>query len=120
MKFRIFIIAVFIFALRLSATNIPLPEHPRPDFMRSEWLNLNGNWHFKFDEKNNGIKEGWSNFADNYFDKTIVVPFSWACPLSGINDTKQLIGWYRRNLEIPKTNVLSSLSELQIMVLRYG
>jgi len=95
---------LFMFIFNLSASEIPLPEHPRPDFMRSEWLNLNGNWHFKFDEKNNGIKEGWSNFADNYFDKTIVVPFSWACPLSGINDTKQLIGWYRRNLEIPKTN----------------
>ncbi|MDR1746731.1 MAG: hypothetical protein LBR49_05610, partial [Tannerella sp.] len=28
---------------------IPLPEHPRPDFERSEWINLNGVWSFTFD-----------------------------------------------------------------------
>ena len=29
-----------------SADSIPLPEHPRPDFERAEWLNLNGRWRF--------------------------------------------------------------------------
>ena len=33
--------------------NIPLPEHPRPDFYRSNWVNLNGPWDFKFDNENN-------------------------------------------------------------------
>ena len=103
MKFKILILSIFILSLKLSASNIPLPEHPRPDFMRLEWLNLNGNWKFTFDEKNSGISEGWFNYADSHFDKTIVVPFSWACPLSGINNTRQLVGWYRRDLEVPKT-----------------
>ncbi|MBR4755413.1 MAG: hypothetical protein IK076_00565, partial [Bacteroidales bacterium] len=30
--------------------SIPLPEHPRPDFERSQWMNLNGHWAFTFDE----------------------------------------------------------------------
>ncbi len=25
------------------------PEHPRPDFTRSPWVNLNGPWQFAFD-----------------------------------------------------------------------
>ena len=28
------------------ADTLPLPEHPRPDFQRAEWLNLNGRWQF--------------------------------------------------------------------------
>ena len=33
---------------------IPLPEHPRPDFERAEWVNLNGDWSFRFDPANAG------------------------------------------------------------------
>jgi hypothetical protein len=29
------------------AQEIPLPEHPRPDFERHDWLNLNGGWDFE-------------------------------------------------------------------------
>ncbi|MBC7923273.1 MAG: hypothetical protein H7Z75_19525, partial [Ferruginibacter sp.] len=29
--------------------SIPLPEHPRPDFQRPDWANLNGQWQFEFD-----------------------------------------------------------------------
>ena len=32
-----------------AAAGIPLPEHPRPDFERTNWLNLNGVWRFRFD-----------------------------------------------------------------------
>ena len=41
-------LSLLIVAL-LSAVQIPLPEHPRPDFHRAEWLNLNGRWRFAFD-----------------------------------------------------------------------
>ena len=34
--------------------SIPLPEHPRPDFQRAAWLNLNGRWQFAFDKRNTG------------------------------------------------------------------
>ena len=29
---------------------IPRPEHPRPDFMRDTFYNLNGEWEFAFDD----------------------------------------------------------------------
>ena len=34
--------------------NIPRPEHPRPQFMREKWINLNGEWEFEFDEREIG------------------------------------------------------------------
>src|SRR5436309_13633150 len=34
--------------------SIPLAEHPRPDFERQEWLNLNGPWQFQLDAQNAG------------------------------------------------------------------
>ena len=32
-------------------TVIPRPEHPRPDFMRDTFFNLNGVWQFAFDDE---------------------------------------------------------------------
>ena len=34
--------------------DIPLPEHPRPDFERPAWVNLNGTWQFRFDKGERG------------------------------------------------------------------
>ena len=45
----------------VQAQNIPLPEHPRPDFERSDWANLNGQWSFQFDKENKGALMGCSN-----------------------------------------------------------
>lgn len=33
---------------------IPLPEHPRPDFERADWINLNDYWEFEFDGADKG------------------------------------------------------------------
>ena len=27
-----------------TTSDIPKPEHPRPQLVREEWLNLNGTW----------------------------------------------------------------------------
>ena len=35
--------------------NIPRPEHPRPDFYRADWVNLNGEWEFESDRAVSGI-----------------------------------------------------------------
>jgi len=32
-----------------QVSHIPRPEHPRPQFQRESWLNLNGEWDFAFD-----------------------------------------------------------------------
>ncbi|MEA1912715.1 MAG: glycoside hydrolase family 2, partial [candidate division WOR-3 bacterium] len=78
---------------------IPLPEHPRPDFNRPNWINLNGNWHFRFDAKNVGENEKW--FEKNItYPESIMVPFPWGSPLSGVKD-KADIAWYARWIKVP-------------------
>ena len=82
--------------------NIPRPEHPRLDFMREGFYNLNGAWEFAFDDNNIGLKEGW--FKPGYtFDKTITVPFCYQSAASGIGPTDEIhpILWYRRKFTVP-------------------
>ena len=106
-KLSILIISVNLLLLNLiSCTNdkqvsevIPLMEHPRPDFQREMWQNLNGPWSFRFDSLNIGENEKWyTNTAG--FNKMIIVPFPWGSKLSGVDDEAE-IGWYSRQIEIP-------------------
>ena len=68
------------------AAKIPLPEHPRPDWERAEWMNLNGEWDF--------------GFAPDQYDRKIMVPFGWGCKLSGVKDDGDT-GYYRRSVTVP-------------------
>jgi len=83
--------------------HIPRPEYPRPQFIREDnWINLNGEWDFAFDDSNVGLKEKWFK-ADNVekFDRTIIVPFCFQSKLSGIEDTSfHDVIWYRREFTI--------------------
>lgn len=68
---------------------IPRPEYPRPDFQRENWLPLNGEWDFSFDEP--------------IFDRKILVPFACETKLSGIHDTSfHNAVWYRRSFSLPE------------------
>ncbi len=78
-----------------------MPEHPRPDFQREHWQNLNGTWDFAFDARDNGIQEGWSE-GGSAFDKTILVPFPWGSKLSGVKDEAD-IGWYQREIQVDQS-----------------
>ena len=69
------------------AGEIPLPEHPRPDWEREQWMNLNGEWDF--------------GFKPNAYDRKIVVPFGWGAPLSGVADEGDT-GYYRRTVTVPR------------------
>lgn len=81
---------------------IPRPEHPRPDAVRTKWHNLNGAWKFRFDPNDLGRKENWQETAGKDFDKTITVPFCWESELSGIRDLKYKgAAWYAREFEVP-------------------
>ncbi len=82
----------------LNAQSIPLPEHPRPDFERPLWENLNGTWRFGFDPENKGLDENWAN-QPGVFDRAITVPFPWGSALSGLEDEAD-IGWYRREITV--------------------
>ena len=79
---------------------IPRPEHPRPDKYRENWLCLNGEWDFAFDETGIGEAEKWQNGAA--FDRKINVPFTYQTELSGIKDLRHSdYIWYRRSFTVP-------------------
>ncbi len=83
---------------QVSAQTIPLPEHPRPDFERTQWQNLNGVWQFEFDSLDQGVTKKW-NEGNSAFTHKITVPFPWGSQLSGVKD-KADIAWYKRELTI--------------------
>jgi hypothetical protein len=84
----------------LGAEAIPLPEHPRPDFERAEWVNLNGTWEFHFDKEDAGESAGWAA-KDAAYPATIMVPFPWGSKLSGVENQAD-IAWYRRAVKVPE------------------
>ncbi|MEE1046461.1 MAG: glycoside hydrolase family 2 TIM barrel-domain containing protein [Clostridia bacterium] len=80
--------------------NIPRSEHPKPQFMRKDWINLNGEWEFQFDENMCGKSKHYEN---EHLSGKIIVPFCPESRLSGIEDTDfHNCVWYRRNITIPK------------------
>ena len=82
-----------------AMTEIPLAEHPRPDFQRADWLNLNGTWEFRFDKDDLGIDQTWAK-GGTAFPLSITVPFPWGSKLSGV-ESEADIGWYRRTIRVP-------------------
>jgi hypothetical protein len=94
-----FLLFLVFASLPFHAAPIPLPEHPRPDFQRAEWMNLNGPWQFRFDKDDAGLKAGWEKGVVPFPD-SIQVPFPWGSKLSGI-ENKAEIAWYRRSIEVP-------------------
>jgi beta-galactosidase/beta-glucuronidase len=83
-----------------SRTDIPRPEYPRPQFTRDEWLNLNGEWEFAFDDQNEGIECGW--YDGRQLPLRIAVPFAYQTELSGINDKSiHEYVWYARSFTTP-------------------
>ena len=75
-------------------------EYPRPQFERSSWMNLNGEWDFTFDDHNEGEHDAW--YEEPTFDQTINVPFSYETKASGIEiETFHPYVWYHRTFNIP-------------------
>lgn len=78
-----------------------IKNYPRPQFVRKEWKNLNGEWNFLFDDNDEGeTKEYFTNFPN---ENKINVPFTYETKLSGIEDTSiHYIVWYNRKINISK------------------
>lgn len=81
-------------------SSIPRPEYPRPQFFRSNWINLNGVWEYQTDRACSGRARGFSSGA--IFSESIIVPFCRESLLSGVGDTDFCESvWYRRVLTLP-------------------
>ncbi len=79
---------------------IPRSEYPRPQFVRSQWLCLNGEWQFEIDNSDSGLARG---LLQRELQERILVPFCPESPLSGIgNKDFMLAVWYRREVELPR------------------
>src|SRR5690554_3514947 len=77
-------------------------DYPRPQFQRNDWLNLNGEWEFEFDDERIGTVEKWFK-GQRKFTKRIQVPFAFQSQLSGIGDNNfHDMVWYRKMVSIPE------------------
>lgn len=76
-----------------------IKDYPRPQFVRTDWKNLNGTWDFGFDDENAGEKKKW--YQEFKGDKKINVPFTYETKLSGIQDeTRHDFIWYHRTISV--------------------
>ncbi|MCC3295742.1 beta-galactosidase [Arthrobacter sp. zg-Y411] len=83
----------------VTATDIPRPEHPRPQFVRKNWVNLNGTWDFEIDRSDSGLDRG---LLERPLNASITVPFAPEAELSGIGETDFMDAvWYRRTITVP-------------------
>ncbi len=78
----------------------PLPEYPRPQMVRKEWMNLNGLWDFEVI---------W--FTSNTSSGKILVPFPIESALSGVMKPvkPEEILVYRKSIVLPQRYVGKSL-----------
>lgn len=80
-------------------------EHPKPQFMRENWQNLNGDWNFELDPGSSWEERGlYKNVAS--YSRHIQVPFCPESKLSGI-EYKDFMNsvWYYREVELEESQL---------------
>ncbi len=81
--------------------SIPRPEHPNPQLLRQDWINLNGEWEFEIDNERCGKEKEFSKRSS--LNQKITVPFCPESVLSGIHNTGFIYSvWYRKDITIPE------------------
>jgi beta-galactosidase/beta-glucuronidase len=81
---------------------ISRPEYPRPQFVREDWLNLNGPWQFDFDDDDIGLAATWQE-PGHRLNGEIQAPFPFEARASGIGDPSvHKVVWYRREFALPE------------------
>ncbi|RYX81541.1 glycoside hydrolase family 2 [bacterium] len=74
----------------------PLPDYPRPQLTRSQWLNLNGIWEYQ------SGSEGDATPVGKKLGSEICVPYPVESALSGVMEHHDRV-WYRRNFTVPSS-----------------
>ncbi len=84
-----------------------LPEYPRPQLVREQWLNLNGLWDY-------AIRPKAEAATPDKWDGQILVPFPVESALSGVMKPvgPDNVLWYRRKFAIPQAKEWSGKSIL--------
>ena len=93
----------------MQHTQCYIKDYPRPQFVRKEWHNLNGDWDFAFDDKNCGEREEWfcSGFPTGM---KIRVPYSYQTSASGVKRAERHdYIWYRKEVLRPACSADSRL-----------
>ncbi|HWZ36002.1 MAG TPA: hypothetical protein VNW51_07585, partial [Mucilaginibacter sp.] len=75
--------------------NSVLPEYPRPQMVRTKWMNLNGLWQYQPGVEGETLPAG-------KLSSTILVPFPVESALSGVMEHHERL-WYKRTFTVPKT-----------------
>jgi beta-galactosidase/beta-glucuronidase len=84
-----------------TRSELPRPEHPRPQFFRDTWQNLNGTWTYRIDTGSSGHERGFA--ASRGFDDAIIVPFAPESPHSGVEHRDFIPAiWYHRRITPPE------------------
>lgn len=82
--------------------DMPRTDYPRPQWMREDWLCLNGQWEFAIDHGNSGTDR--KMFISGDYPLSITVPFCPESELSGVVYKDFMAGvWYRKNINLEKT-----------------
>ncbi|WP_099463271.1 glycoside hydrolase family 2 protein [Parabacteroides provencensis] len=83
-------------AEQINPKNV-LPEYPRPQMERADWVNLNGEWDYAIKPK--------GEVEPALFDGKILVPFAVESSLSGVQkevgENNEL--WYKRSFTVPSS-----------------
>ncbi len=73
-------------------------DYPRPQFRRDDWIMLNGEWEFEFDDNADGVTRDLPS-GKVKLGKKINVPFAYQYEASGIGVyEKHETVWYRRTV----------------------
>ncbi|RIX51167.1 glycoside hydrolase family 2 [Paenibacillus nanensis] len=82
-------------------TKAYIKDYPRPQFVRDNWLSLNGEWSFRFDDAKAGEQEKWyEKFEETH---KINVPFTYETKASGIGiEEFHPQVWYNKTVAVPK------------------
>lgn len=75
----------------------PLPEYPRPQLVRANWMNLNGLWDYTL------LPRATTGTRPTAYAGKILVPYPLESALSGVGKTvgQDSVLWYRKELNLP-------------------